>query len=64
MGLAKPDPAIYEAFEAATGLRGPQILFFDDLAPNVAAARARGWNDPLVETVPQLRRHLGAYRVR
>ena len=68
MGLAKPDPAIYRAFEAATGRAGGQILFFDDLPPNVAAARALGWNaeviDPLVETVPQLRRHLSAYRVR
>jgi FMN phosphatase YigB (HAD superfamily) len=68
MGLAKPDPAIYRAFEAATGLAGAHILFFDDLAPNVAAARALGWNaehiDPMVETVPQLRRHLSAYRVR
>jgi FMN phosphatase YigB (HAD superfamily) len=67
LGLAKPDPAIYRAFEAATGRTGPDILFFDDLAPNVTAAQALGWNavlvDPESETVPQIRRHLARHRL-
>jgi glucose-1-phosphatase len=67
MGLAKPDPAIYGAFEAATGLAGGQILFFDDLLPNVTAARDLGWKaepiDPASETAPQLRRHLARHRL-
>jgi glucose-1-phosphatase len=66
-GLAKPDPRIYERFEAALGLSGPQILFFDDLIENVEAARARGWRaeriEPRVETVPQIRRLLRQYGV-
>lgn len=40
----KPDAAIYEHLERQTGIAPAAILFFDDLAENVAAARARGWN--------------------
>ncbi|MEO0512317.1 MAG: HAD-IA family hydrolase [Planctomycetota bacterium] len=43
VGLAKPDPAVYGAFEAVSGAHGREVLFFDDLAENVKAARARGW---------------------
>jgi FMN phosphatase YigB (HAD superfamily) len=68
LGLAKPDPAIYRAVESGLRISGSQILFFDDLAPNVAAARDLGWNaehiDPRGETILQIRRHLSAYRVR
>jgi glucose-1-phosphatase len=62
LGLAKPDAAIFRAFETATGYEGAGVLFFDDLAPNVTAARDLGWKaeliDPEQETAPQLRRHL------
>lgn len=64
-GVAKPDRAIYEAFELAVDQRGPAILFFDDLPANVAMARALGWKaetiDHRQETVPQIRRYLTAY---
>jgi putative hydrolase of the HAD superfamily len=67
LGLAKPDPAIYHAFEAATGHAGAEILFFDDLLPNVTTARTLGWKaeliDPALETAPQLRRHLVRHRI-
>jgi putative hydrolase of the HAD superfamily len=67
MGFAKPEPAAYRAFEKATGYAGPQILFFDDLEENIAAARAFGWRceiiDPKAPTDVQLRRHLAAYGV-
>jgi glucose-1-phosphatase len=62
MGLCKPDPRIYEALEGAVGYRGAQVLFFDDLPENVAAAAARGWRTCLIdhtaETAPQIERAL------
>jgi FMN phosphatase YigB (HAD superfamily) len=65
--LVKPAPAIYRAVEKATGYAGPQILFFDDRAENVAAALALGWRaetiDPAAPTDEQLRRHLVAHGV-
>jgi FMN phosphatase YigB (HAD superfamily) len=67
MRLIKPAPAIYLAFEKATGYAGSQILFFDDLAENIAAARDAGWCaesiDPARPTDEQMRRHLAAYGV-
>jgi FMN phosphatase YigB (HAD superfamily) len=66
-GLRKPDEAIYRAFEKATGRRGAEILFFDDLPENVRAARSLGWCaelvDPHVETAPQLARWLEQHGV-
>ena len=44
MGLVKPDQRIYRAVEAATGVAPQEIVFFDDLAENISAARACGWN--------------------
>ena len=65
LGMSKPSPEIYRAFEEATGRRGSQILFFDDLAENVAAARAAGWHaeaiDPTRATDEQMRAYLSAY---
>jgi len=49
MGLAKPDEAIYRAFEREVGHRGNQILFFDDLADNIAAAQRIGWRAVLID---------------
>jgi glucose-1-phosphatase len=48
-GLAKPDAAIYRRFEHELGAAGRDILFFDDLEENVAAARAIGWDAVLVD---------------
>lgn len=62
MGLVKPDPAIYAAFEHAVDRTASQILFFDDLPENVEAARARGWDacriDHAGDPAAQMRRHL------
>jgi putative hydrolase of the HAD superfamily len=67
MRLVKPTLDIYRAFEKATGRSGAQILFFDDLEENVAAARSLGWRaeriDPTAPTAEQLRRHLAAHGV-
>ncbi len=43
VGVRKPDPAIYRLVEARLGFGGEQVLFLDDHAGNVAAARAIGW---------------------
>ncbi len=44
MGAVKPDARIYRLFEEGMGAAAGQVLFFDDLAPNVEAARACGWD--------------------
>jgi len=41
-GLMKPERAAYEHALRALGAAPGEVLFFDDLAPNVAAARAVG----------------------
>jgi len=41
--LVKPDRAIFEHAAAAFGRRPQDLLFLDDHVPNVAAARAAGW---------------------
>ncbi|OUT61985.1 Alpha-D-glucose-1-phosphate phosphatase YihX [Stieleria bergensis] len=40
----KPDAEIYRLAQQACGLAGEQILFLDDKAENVAAARNQGWH--------------------
>ncbi|QUJ76428.1 HAD family phosphatase [Sulfitobacter albidus] len=52
MGVIKPDPQIYQMLEDATGLSGADLLFADDRADNIAAAKARGWQTHLF-TDPQ-----------
>ena len=42
VGLRKPDPAIYRLAAGRLGLPPDQIVFVDDLAPNVRAAAAVG----------------------
>ena len=44
VGLAKPDPRIYRLSEQRLGVRAEQIVFIDDAAPNVEAARRLGWS--------------------
>jgi 2-haloacid dehalogenase len=42
--IAKPDVGIYRLAESRFGLPGKAMLFIDDNADNVAAARAEGWH--------------------
>jgi HAD superfamily hydrolase (TIGR01509 family) len=67
IGCCKPDAAIYEHVERATQMRGEQILFFDDAAANVEAARRRGWKAEVItvhrEPVEQMREHLERHDV-
>lgn len=68
LGHAKPDAAIYAAFERATGFAGPELLFFDDLPENIAAARDAGWHahqiDHTGDTAAQMREALRAAGIR
>ncbi|HRQ71505.1 MAG TPA: HAD family phosphatase [Phycisphaerales bacterium] len=68
LGLVKPDPAIYRAFESRTGASPGEVLFFDDLEENVSAARACGWRaeqiDHTGDTVSQIVEQLALHGVR
>jgi FMN phosphatase YigB (HAD superfamily) len=46
----KPDAKIYEAAERLSGKSGAEILYLDDLAENIAAGAARGWQVILQES--------------
>ena len=43
VGAAKTDPAFFARIEAWSGLPPDRILLVDDVAENIAAAEARGW---------------------
>ena len=48
--MMKPDPAIYAHVETETGVAPEDLLFIDDRADNIAAAKVRGWQGHLFET--------------
>ena len=50
MGVTKPGPAIYQMLESDCGITPGRLLFADDRADNIAAARARGWRVHLFES--------------
>lgn len=63
-GVLKPDPSIYRAFEETSGVPASRLLYFDDLAENVEAARSIGWRaeridpgDTAAQLLAALRRH-------
>lgn len=64
VGARKPAASVYEHVERTTGIEAGRIVFFDDLAENVEAARARGWRahrvDPADPPAPQMRLALQA----
>lgn len=65
--LAKPGVEAYRAYEAATGIPGGRILFFDDTPDNVHGAREAGWHaeriDYAGDTAAQVRSLLARYGV-
>ena len=67
LGLCKPDDAIYEAVQRASGRMPHQIVFFDDLKDNVTAAARRGWRSRQIDhegdTAAQMRAHLRDLRI-
>jgi putative hydrolase of the HAD superfamily len=44
VGLAKPDPAVYDLTTRRLGVQPAEVVFLDDVAANVDAARAAGWH--------------------
>ncbi|MFT5341656.1 MAG: 2-haloacid dehalogenase [Paracoccaceae bacterium] len=52
MQVTKPDAQIYQQVEADCGIDPQALLFADDLADNIQAAQARGWQTHLF-TDPQ-----------
>jgi HAD superfamily hydrolase (TIGR01509 family) len=44
VGLGRPDPAVYALTAARLGVAPGEIVFLDDVAANVEAARAAGWH--------------------
>ena len=44
MGLAKPDPEVYQRVIAELGVPPSEVVFVDDFIENVEAAREAGWN--------------------
>ncbi len=63
IGVMKPNPLIYEHVEKALKIEPSSILFFEDHPPNIAGARARGWQveaiDPATGDSPrQIEAHL------
>ncbi|MGC4154413.1 MAG: HAD-IA family hydrolase [Propionicimonas sp.] len=61
IGYAKPDPAFYTHIVEALGIEPEEAVFVDDMAQNVAGARAaglRGVHFPLLDTIGHLRLRL------
>jgi len=67
LGACKPDETIYTAFERELDIAPNEVLFFDDLPENVAAAKARGWRSEQIDhegdTAAQMRGHLRAHGI-
>ena len=65
IGASKPDTAIYEHVERASGVEPDRILFFDDHPPNVESAINRGWKvhqiDHRGDTAQQMQSVLSQY---
>lgn len=53
VGLAKPDPAVFELTEGRLLAKPDEIVFIDDHEPNIAAARQRGWYAVLHTDTPR-----------
>ncbi|MBX3321612.1 MAG: HAD-IA family hydrolase [Phycisphaeraceae bacterium] len=65
--IAKPDRSIYTTAAEHFGVEPRHIVFFDDLAENVEAARACGWNahqiDHEGDTASQIIAHLAQHGI-
>ncbi|MGY4642577.1 HAD family hydrolase [Cellulomonas sp. URHB0016] len=60
VGLAKPDPRIFELLAGRFGLGPARTVFADDSAPNVMAAAGLGFSAVLFTSADQLRADLVA----
>ena len=57
---AKPESAIYELLETRYALAPERTVFIDDLALNITAAQARGWQGIQFESAQQVQAELEA----
>ena len=62
--LIKPEPAIYERMLSMLGLKGGELVFFDDREENVAGAKALGINAFIWESPESARRELKSLGVK
>ncbi|GAB4521033.1 MAG: hypothetical protein Tsb0013_24460 [Phycisphaerales bacterium] len=64
LGAVKPEERIYRLAEERLGAAPGELVFFDDLEPNVSAARRYGWAAERIDhdsdTASQVRGHLEA----
>jgi glucose-1-phosphatase len=60
IGLRKPDPAAYDHVVKAIGVPASRIVFFDDVAENVAGARAVGLHAVQVKSSADIAETLAA----
>ena len=60
IGAAKPSDAAFAAAEARLGFGGEAVLFIDDGAANIQAARGRGWDAILFTDNPAVVAELAA----
>jgi 2-haloacid dehalogenase len=58
VGIAKPDPRIFDLFLARTGLRKESLLFIDDSPANIAAASSLGWKAVQFTSARELEKEL------
>lgn len=58
LGLAKPQPEIFDHVTTALRVPARQIIFFDDSQPNVTGAIQAGWEAYQVQGATELRREL------
>ena len=61
VGLQKPDAAIYRLLFARYGIEPESTLFIDDVADNLAAAKALGMTGVLFTSAEQLRAELARF---
>lgn len=59
VGFRKPDPRYYAAVTERLGVQPEQVVFWDDSAENVAAARVSGWQAQCYATTEAFRRVMG-----
>ncbi len=64
MGMVKPDSELFDAVAAQVAVSPSRILFLDDVAANVSAARHRGFRAELCRGVDGARRTLAAAGLR
>jgi len=61
IGIAKPDPGIYEAMLRRLDLKASEVLFVDDRAENVAAAARLGVHVLWFVHAEELERQMAVY---